>query len=213
MDIKLNIPDWLKIPINILLPAVWLFSAAFTFLPDALLAKLHLLEWCEENGFAIGLTFLITSCLLIIYLLYFLITISIKLINKLTRNRRTIKHFGEMNDAEKAVIVMLYNQPDFTGQVDFNQPIIKALLAKNYIYGGGTQRVVGYIGSTALPIYVTLQPFVYQALDWAKPKIQDRIKMFTRKLEKETNPEKKQELSELLQNMREGYDYIYGGSN
>ena len=61
----------LKIPLKILLPAAWLFSGLMTLLPAEVLEKFSLLDWKNENGFVFGLLFLITSCLIAIYVIYF----------------------------------------------------------------------------------------------------------------------------------------------
>lgn len=42
MEVKFNIPDWLKIPLNILLPAIWLFSGMLLLFPDSWLETLYL---------------------------------------------------------------------------------------------------------------------------------------------------------------------------
>ena len=49
MEVKLNIPDWLKIPLNVLLPAIWLISGMLLLFPDKWLTTLYLLEWKIEN--------------------------------------------------------------------------------------------------------------------------------------------------------------------
>ena len=72
MEVKLNIPEWLKIPLNVLLPALWLFNGMLLLIPDKWLNMLYLLKWKNENGFTIGLSFLIVSCLLLVYLFFYL---------------------------------------------------------------------------------------------------------------------------------------------
>ena len=72
MEIKLNIPEWLKIPLYILLPSVWLGSGMLLFLPDKWLDILYLLSWRNEKGFSIGLAFIVSSCLLLVYLFFYL---------------------------------------------------------------------------------------------------------------------------------------------
>ena len=63
-----NIIKFLKLPIKIILPTAWIFSYSLIFLEEKLLKKIGVLEWKNENGFVIGIIFLITSCLIIIYI-------------------------------------------------------------------------------------------------------------------------------------------------
>lgn len=213
MEVKLNIPDWLKIPINILLPAVCLVSGTLLFLPDEWLEKFYLLEWCQKNGFAIGLSFIISLCLLAVYLFFYLKKIFSVGMYNLTFKRKTLGRINKMNDAEIATIIRLYNAPGYTAQLDYNQPLVQGLLARNYIYMGRQQQVTLDVYSNSIPAYFTLQPFVYQTLDHYKPKIEKAIAQKAEKVSKEKKPEKKAKLSEELSNMRENYNYMYNGGN
>ena len=55
--------------------------------------------------------------------------------------------------------------------MDYNQPLIQGLLARNYIYMGGQQQVTLDVFTNCIPARFTLQPYVYQTLDHYKPKI------------------------------------------
>ena len=94
MDWLPKLYNALKIPLKIVLPAVWLFSGALTLLPDEWLTKLNLLDWKTENGFIFGLIFLISSCLIVVYIAYFIKEKSSDIFTRLTRNRRTMKRLS-----------------------------------------------------------------------------------------------------------------------
>jgi len=211
MDISLNIPDWLKIPLKILLPALWIFSGIMILLPDEWLQKLYLLEWAQKNGFAFGLILVIASCLLLVYLFFFAAKKVSSLYNKLTFKRRTFKNITNMSDVQQAIIYKLYNAPGFTAQLDFNQPVVQGLLGLNYIYMGGQQQVTMYRLSNSIPALFTLQPFVYQALDHYRPKVEKEIEKLERKVAKEKDANKKARLAEHFRNAREHYDVMYNG--
>lgn len=211
MEFSLNIPDWLKIPLKILLPAAWIFSGTMILLPDEWLQKLYLLEWAHTNGFAFGLIFVITSCLLLVYMVFFVVKKTSVLYNKCTFKRRTFKNITSMSDVQQAIIYKLYNAPGFTDQLDFNQPVVQGLLGLNYIYMGGQQQVTMYRLSNSIPALFTLQPFVYQALDYYRPKVEKEIEKLERKVSKEKETSKKKQLAEQLRNAREHYDVMYNG--
>lgn len=210
MDVKIDIPEWLKIPLHILLPALWIFGCLVLFLPDTILEKINILSWRNENGFWIGVGFLIVTCLLIIYVVYFGITLIRSVFLNITRNRRTINKISRMNDMEQAIIFHMYNKPGYTMELDYNDPITKGLLARNYIYTGNNQIISMDVFTNALPIKATLQPFVYQAIDAMKPKMKKEIKKQESKIKKETNASKKQKLNEEIIDMKKMFADIFG---
>lgn len=199
----------LKIPLKILLPALWLFSGALTFLNGKILEKLSLFEWKTENGFIFGLIFAITSCLIIVYFLFHLKERLSNLIFKLTLKRKTMKRLLEMNDVEIAVILKLYNSPGYSYTLDYNEPIIKGLLARGLIYTGAEQMVTTSVFSNAIPMRFTLQPFVYQALNHYKPKLEKEIHKLQAKANEEKDATKKAKLVEQLGNTKENFYEIY----
>ena len=213
MDVKLNIPDWLKIPINVLLPALWLFSGILLWLPSGILEKIHLKNWCDENGFSIGLAFIITTCLLLVYFLFYLKELLVTVYYKATNKRKTMKKISEMSDIEQGIIFTLYNSPGYTSVLDYNQPIIQGLLSRNYIYAGSMQQVTMSYFDNAMPIRFTLQPFVYQTLDYYRPKIKKEIEKKEAKLAKVKDNDKKKRMNEELENIKANFSYIYDGGN
>lgn len=104
MDISFNIPDWLKIPLKILLPALWIFSGTMILLPDEWLQKLYLLEWAQKNGFAFGIIFVVVSCLLLVYLVFYAAKKVSSLYYKLTFKRRTFKNITNMSEIQQAIM-------------------------------------------------------------------------------------------------------------
>lgn len=211
MEFTLNIPDWLKIPINILLPALWLVSGILLFLPDTVLEQFYLLDLCNKHGSKIGLAFVVTSALLFMYAFFFVKKLISAIIYKLTFKWKTMNRISEMNDAEKGIIVRLYNSPGYSGQLDYNQPIVQGLLARNYIYMGGTQQVTAYLDSNAIYANVTLQPFVYQTLDHYQAKMEKIMSKLEKKISKGKKAEKKSKLRKELSDLRGIYDLIYNG--
>ncbi|MBE7015171.1 MAG: hypothetical protein E7419_08275 [Ruminococcaceae bacterium] len=206
-----NIIKFLKLPIKIILPTAWIFSCSLIFLEEKLLKKIGVLEWKNENGFVIGIIFLITSCLIIIYIAYFIKEKFSNLCFRLSRDRRTFKIFMDMNDTEQAIIIKMYNSQGYTTTLDYSQPLTQGLLARGFIYAGGQQLVSIDIRTNTIPTRFTLQPFVYKALDNYKPKLDNLIKKLTKKLSKAKTDKKKENITEQLTNCKEYYEVIYNG--
>lgn len=211
MEVKFNIPDWLKIPLNILLPAIWLFSGMLLLFPDSWLETLYLQEWRNEKGFAIGLTFTVASCLLLVYFLFYTKKLISAVLYKFTYKRKTMRRIADMNDTERAIIFKLYNSMGYTCDLDYNQPLTQGLLARNYIYMGAQQQVTLDVFSSCIPARFTLQPFVYQTLDYYKPKIAKYIEKMEKRAEKIKDVSKKEKLRSEISITRENYEHMYGG--
>lgn len=199
----------LKIPLKILLPTLWLFSGVLTLLTEDILKKLNLFEWRNENGFILGLIFAITSCLIVVYVFFHLMDTLSNLIFKLTLKRKTMKRIVKLNDAELAIIIKLYNSPGYSCTLDYNEPIIQGLLARNFIYSGSQQRVTVSIFDNAVPLRLTLQPFVYKALNHYKPKFENEIRKLENKASREKDAVKKAKFTEQLNNSKENFRMIY----
>ena len=211
MEIKLNIPEWLKIPLYIFLPALWLGSGMLLLLPDEWLSKFYLLNWRNENGFTIGLMFIASSCLLLVYLFFYLKKVVSTVKYNLTYKRKTMRKISKMNDMERAIIFKLYNSPGYTCELDYNQPLTQGLLDRNYIYMGGQQQVTLNVFTNCIPARFTLQPFVYQTLDHYRPKVEKHIAKLEKRINTTNNVIKKEKLMSDLSSIRENYEYIYGG--
>ncbi len=204
----------LKIPLKVLLPALWLFSGALTLLNEDVLINLNLLDWKKENGFILGLIFAITSCLMVVYIFFYLKNQISNLIFKLTLKRKTMKRIIKLNDAEFSVILRLYHSPGYSCTLDYNEPIIQGLLARDFIYSGSQQRVSmsifdNAIPLRAIPLRLTLQPFVYQALDYYKPKIEKEIHRLESKANEEKDAKKKSNIIEKMENMKDYFNTTY----
>lgn len=169
MQFNLNIPDWLRIPLKILLPCAWFFSAIMIWSPDSLLKRLHLFVWRNNNGFWLGLVFVICTCLIGIYFLYYIISLLVKLFRWCTRNIKTAHALSKLNDSELDVLLLLYRSPNYTAKLDYNQPIISGLLERGYIYSSRMQITrMGY--GDSLLISCTLQPDIWQCLSHIQKK-------------------------------------------
>lgn len=211
MELNLNIPDWLKIPLKILLPATWLFSGSLLLLPVEWLQKLYLLEWAQKNGFIFGLLFAITSCLLLVYIMFYAKKgVSAKL-HRLTFKRNTLRNIMASGDIEQCVIYKLYNAPSHTLKLDYNQPVMQRLLSRGYVYIGHQQAVTLDPFNNSIPALFTLQPFVYQALDYYRPKLEKKINRLIQKSKKVKSTCKKDAIIEQLQKEKEYYELVYNG--
>lgn len=213
MEVKLNIPDWLKIPLKIVIPTAFIASGCLVMLPKDILSLLYLLEWRDNYGFYIGLLFLISASLIVVYFLYYLKVGFCILWNKFFAKRQTIKRIMEMNVAEQTVIFGLYHSDSYTAKLDYNQPIVKGLLFRGYIYTGSDQMVTTDPYTNRVPINCTLQPSVYQALTYSERKLQKRMQKLSNRIQRVKDTQKKERLQRKYDDLKDNYNNFYCEEN
>lgn len=210
MEYLIKVMNVLKVPIKIFLPTASLCCGALLFFSDDLLEKLYLLKWKHENGFIIGIIFLVTICLIVVYG----VTYSVQIIRKkwfdVTLKLRTYKQLIKMSDVEKRIIGKLYSSEGYTAVLDFNQPIVKAMLARNFIYSGGEQLVIYDVFDNSVPITATLQPFVCWTLDLYLPKMYKEMLKKSNEMQCLKEGEKKYRIEKALEKLKHSYDALKG---
>jgi hypothetical protein len=163
----------IKIPIKILIPAIWLFSFIVIISSDGFLSQLGVLEWRNNNKFVFGLLLLISSCLIAIYVLYYLIRFLAWLFqNKFFKLRYAAKII-KLSQKEKEILLYLFNSDGYTNSIDYADPVIKRLIARDYIYIGNNVPVTGY--GNQMIVNGTLQPAVWKTMEWLKNKEKRRV--------------------------------------
>lgn len=209
MDGFSKLLDILKIPLKVLLPASCLFSGFLSFLPDKILTKIGLLEWKNTNSFVIGLVFIISISLILVYVVFYVFQHTKSKISELTLYPRTLKNISQMSDMELSIIIDLYRAPGYSGTVDWGHPVVKGLLARNYIYAGDNAYVSLDVFTEKWPMKVTLQPFVYRTLNHYQAKVKRKLEKLEHKLAKNPRAAKAQRLQSELNNMQESYNAFF----
>ena len=191
-----------KIPLRILLPTVCLFSAFFVFATDEVLDKLGMLTWSKDNKFAFGISFIISMCLLLVYCISFIKSKLVEIYRNKTLNKKSLKSFADLSDAEKGIILYLYNSDGFTNTIDYANPIVKGLIYRNYIFiGNNVPCQLDW--NNRIMIQGTLQPFVWQALDWLGNKADEEINKLQQKKLKCKDSKKKDKIEKEIAEIQE----------
>lgn len=211
MEWLTKLVDILKIPVRIVLPSAWIFSGALAFVKDNILSQLGLLAWRNEHKLVLGLVFLISSCLILVYILWFLADKIKSFVLGKTLYYRTACTMKNMSDAEIAILITLYNAPDYTKTVDCGHPVVQGLIAQHYVHMGTSQLVSADRFTGAISGKVTLQPRVYRTFNHYKPKLAREIASLERKLSKTKKETKRQTLNESLADLKEKYYCVYEG--
>ncbi len=73
------------------------------------------------------------------------------------------------------------------------------------------QQVTLDVYTNSITAKFTLQPFVYQTLDYYKDKLEKEIVKQKKRVEKSRKPDKKKKLQEELENIQDHFNDIYDG--
>ena len=107
MDWLSKIPNWVKIPIKILLPALAIFSGFIVLASDNVLEYLNLLEFEQRNGFAFAIVFLVCVSLIVCYIASYLVDIFIKQIKAFLLKEKMYKKFNDLQDVYKSTLIKI----------------------------------------------------------------------------------------------------------
>lgn len=154
----------LKIPLKIIIPAACLFCGFILYANEEVLNKLNLSEFSEEKGFVIGIVFVISICLLLVYSIDFLFKKMKTYIFYKFLPKKTIKKINSFNSTERSILFYLYKSDGYTNLIDYADPSMKSLIAGGFIYIG-TDVPVSMDINNRMPIRGRLQPFVVNAIN------------------------------------------------
>ena len=124
-----NFIEFLKLPPTIL-AALAMVSGAILFLPEFLLDKFGLSNISDLWKNIIGLVFLITSALLFIYLVIYICKKASVLCSKMVFKRNFSLNMKSLSPQEKAILMKLYNEPNWTADLQSFDGIVARLVSK-----------------------------------------------------------------------------------
>lgn len=122
----------LKLPPSIL-SALSLGSGLVLFLPNWILIKLGLNNMLPIWRTIIGIIFIITSCLLAIYVLIKLFKILARFIELFFTKISISKTINALSDEELKILIMLYRTPNFSSNLPLSDGITSRLINKKLI--------------------------------------------------------------------------------
>lgn len=187
-----KIPNWIKIPLKILLPSLFIFSGFLLIASDSTLTKLFLKDFRDNNGFAFGLMFLISLSLIVVYIIFFAGKPVIQKIKSIWMKNRLTKKIFELKDPERMFVFGLYNHPLHAYLFPFNDPTVNMLRSKGYLFTA--QQTIDVLTYGEFAITSSLQPIFIELIDKAFQKVDSKIQSMTKKLKKLKDEKKKKKL-------------------
>ena len=187
-----KIPQWIKIPLKILLPSLCIFSGFLLFISDSTAEKLYLKEFRENSGFAFGLIFAITLSLILVYIIFFVSKPAINNLKIKLTKQKVKKQIDNLQGAEKQVLWGLLKEPQHAFLFPMKDPTLNMLNARGYLFCFNQDVDLFTYGSYGI-IYA-LQPIVVEVLE----KIFARELYYLEKLKKKLGKSNKEESKELI---------------
>lgn len=129
MDWLSKIPNWVKIPIKILLPALAIFSGFIVLASDNVLEYLNLLKFEQRYGFAFAIVFLICVSLIVCYIASYLVDIFVKQIKAVLLKEKMYKKFNNLQDVYKNTLIQIYRQPTKSLKMEMSNSVAAYLTA------------------------------------------------------------------------------------
>lgn len=200
MDWISKVIDWVKLPFGFVVTATSIMSGALLLLSDDVLSKLSLLPLRTKHGEKIGIIFIVSIGFTLAYIL-FRAPASIKR----TIRRARMDHFPEkilrkLSSVERGLIFAVYNSPNHTKILNFNDPVVKSMVARRMLFAGGSQIISydDYTDSYNTPY--TLQPFVQRGIERMYSQLERKITSLEYQINHASTESRKADLEEELRN-------------
>lgn len=148
--------SFLKLPPSIL-SALVIASGFIIFAPTELLERLYFIDFKDKYGFYIGLVFIVSLSILLVYLIIKLVQYIFEKKSNKKRSENQLRFLKELNIDEKQLIREMIESSDYTLELPVNNGVIVKL--QNYFViapAGTTHLVNGY--DMRIPFFV--QPWV-----------------------------------------------------
>jgi len=156
-----NIVDFLKLPPRIL-GALSVASGLLLFLPNAIIEKLYMTSFCDKYGFAIGIVFVVSTSILVVFLVVIIAKkIKDKYYNKRLKKAR-IAYLKRIDGNKVELIRYLLNESTHTAMLPMHDGMVLELQHFYVILPAGSTHAVNMADPQ---INYFLQPWVIEEID------------------------------------------------
>ena len=201
MDWLSKIPNWIKIPIKVLLPALAIFSGFIVLASDGVLEYLNLLEFEQHSGFAFAIIFLVCVSLIICYIASYIVEVIVKQIKTYLLKKQMFKKFINMPDVYKNALIQIYRQPTKSLKMEMSNSVAAYLTAIRAIDRSALSDM-GYLFD------YFLQPWVVMSIERLIKENKKYITKLERAIPKMKDKDEKQKLQENLKICRANLEYL-----
>jgi|LSQX01.3.fsa_nt_gb hypothetical protein len=198
MDWISKIIDWVKLPFGFVATATSIMSGALLLLPDDVLSRLSLLPLRTKYGEKIGVIFIVSIGFLLAYILFRAPASIKRAIGRARMNHFPEKILQKLNSVERGLIFAVYNSPNHTRVLNYNDPVVKSMVARRMLFSGGSQFISYDVFTDSYNTPYTLQPFVQRGIERMYDQLERKIANLEHQLKHTLKESRKAELEEEL---------------
>lgn len=201
MDWLSKIPNWIKIPIKVLLPSLTLFSGIIMLSSDEFLAKLYLLGMRQEKGFIFGIMFVICLSLEFSYLAVFITEKIINQIRLYKLKKAREKQIGALSPKAYSILLTMYKSNSRVLELEYSDANTAFLVSQHMI-------VSSQMSTFGTFFSFTLQPWVVEFFDNKVAEYKMLLKRTEKKLLKAKNDESKTRLLNIKDDCQQNIKFL-----
>lgn len=161
MNLSGNIGNLLKLPLKIMF-AIALACGLILFLPDYIIQRMYMINFRDEYGFTIGITFCISLSITCVSLAISVFDYCVRQYYKKMFIKKAPDRLKKLTNYQKAILYALYIENNHTESLPFNDGAVKLLEHNGYIVRTASMTFVYDPNSIEFPY--TLQPWVLDEL-------------------------------------------------
>lgn len=201
MDWLSKIPNWIKIPIKILLPALAIFSGFIVLASDELLKSLNLFEIEQQSGFIFAIIFLACVSLVLCYIISYMMDIFVKYIKTYLLKKRMYNKFNDLPYVYKRTLIQIYRQPTKSLKMEASNSVAAYLTAIRAIDRSSLSEF-GYVFD------YFLQPWVIMSIERLIDETRTHINKLEKIINNPKNHDKKDSIQEELKISKKNLKYL-----
>lgn len=167
--------DFLKLPPNIL-AALSLVTGIILFVSDKVLSKLYMVDFRNNYGFIISIVFLISTAILIVFIVSFVFDKIKKKIENKKLKEAQIKYLMNAEQAKVKLIKEFIKDETHTLSIPMNNGLTSELSHFGIISLAGNTQPVDFGYDSEMYIKYFLQPWVINLIN-DEEKLQDKYKI------------------------------------
>lgn len=206
MNWLVKLIDWIKLPFGFVVTATSIMSGFLLFSSDETLRKLSLISFRTKHGETIGVIFIVSIGLLFAFVLFRAPATLKRKFKRIKMKYFPDKILLKLNSVERGLVFAIYNSPNHTMNLDFNDPVVKSMVARNILFSGTTQFLEYNVLTNTYNTLYTLQPFAQRGVEKLYHRLEGEIEELRNKQIQNLNQKQTEIINKQLEQKQQILD-------